>query len=448
MRWGIRAALAPRRSTWAGSPGPRVAPSRLPASTPRASRPSEERPSGQGSRSVSRGWLPCTCTAPPREPAPPRPDTDGLVLAARLFGAAATLRQAIGVPVPPVDRSACEAALTILRAHLGSDFGPAWEAGSATPLDEAIEDALTSAVPHDTTGARACDVPGAATAARPLVLTRRERDVAVLVARGYSNARISAELVISTGRLRPTSRRCSANSDSPAGPSLPSGRWSTVSEPRRRYARPRIPGHGLTRWPGATFQDRDRVRWRGGATRCRRASPDRAAHVSRSIRRPSCWLSPTGQPGWPWPVSERTARRGDRRPVWTLSGLRPMSCYGLARRSPWLLHVELQTSRDRRLPERVHRYNVLLYERERRPIISLVVLLRPRANGPELTGRIERRDPTGQIYESFSYRVVRIWQLPTDVLLRGPLSLLPLAPVRSCSRQACPTRCAAIGCVP
>src|SRR5256885_1534648 len=33
---------------------------------------------------------------------------------------------------------------------------------------------------------------------------------------------------------------------------------------------------------------------------------------------------------------------------------------------PWFLHVELQTGRDRRLPERVHRYNVLLFERERR----------------------------------------------------------------------------------
>jgi hypothetical protein len=101
----------------------------------------------------------------------------------------------------------------------------------------------------------------------------------------------------------------------------------------------------------------------------------------------------------------------------------------VGRRSPWLLHVELQTSRDRRLPERIHRYNVLLFERERRPVISLLVLLRPRANGPELTGQIDRADPSGDCYEWFRYQVVRAWRLPTDALLRGSLGTLPLAPL-------------------
>src|SRR3954470_2764759 len=31
----------------------------------------------------------------------------------------------------------------------------------------------------------------------------------------------------------------------------------------------------------------------------------------------------------------------------------------VGRRPHWFLHVELQPSRDRRLPERIHRYNVL-----------------------------------------------------------------------------------------
>jgi hypothetical protein len=101
----------------------------------------------------------------------------------------------------------------------------------------------------------------------------------------------------------------------------------------------------------------------------------------------------------------------------------------VGRRAPWYLHLELQTGRDRRLPERVHRYNVLLFERERRPIVSLVVLLRPRADGPELTGPVERHDPGGQLYEWFRYQVVRAWQLPTEDLLGGPLGTLPLAPL-------------------
>src|SRR5215204_1491226 len=101
----------------------------------------------------------------------------------------------------------------------------------------------------------------------------------------------------------------------------------------------------------------------------------------------------------------------------------------VGRRSPWFLHVELQTGRDRKLPERLHRYNVLLFERERRPVVTLLVLLRPRADGPELTGLIERHDPTGQVYEWFRYQVVRAWQLPTEALLAGPLGTLPLAPL-------------------
>lgn len=101
----------------------------------------------------------------------------------------------------------------------------------------------------------------------------------------------------------------------------------------------------------------------------------------------------------------------------------------VGRRGPWFLHIELQTGRDRRLPERVHRYNVLLFEREHRPVVSLVVLLRPRAHTPELTGVVERHDPDGELYERFVYKIVRAWQLPTNGLLAGPVGTLPLAPL-------------------
>lgn len=99
----------------------------------------------------------------------------------------------------------------------------------------------------------------------------------------------------------------------------------------------------------------------------------------------------------------------------------------VGRRTPWFLHVELQTSRDRHLPERLHRYNVLLFEREKRNILTVAVLLRPRADGPELTGQIERYEPSGEQYERFTYRVIRPWLLPTDALLDGPIGTLPLA---------------------
>jgi tetratricopeptide (TPR) repeat protein len=63
--------------------------------------------------------------------------------AARLLGAAAALRAAIGAPLPPVDRPAYDAALTVTRAALGEDaFAAAWTAGERLTLDESVAEAL------------------------------------------------------------------------------------------------------------------------------------------------------------------------------------------------------------------------------------------------------------------------------------------------------------------
>src|SRR5438128_1359522 len=63
---------------------------------------------------------------------------------------------------------------------------------------------------------------------------------------------------------------------------------------------------------------------------------------------------------------------------------------------PWLMHLELQASRDLKLPDRKLQYNVLLDRRHELPVESIVVLLRPEADGPELTGFLERRLPAGR----------------------------------------------------
>lgn len=62
--------------------------------------------------------------------------------AARLLGAAAALRDAIGVPIPAAYRDAFDAEIATVRAALGDDaFDRAWNAGRRTSVDRVIAEA-------------------------------------------------------------------------------------------------------------------------------------------------------------------------------------------------------------------------------------------------------------------------------------------------------------------
>jgi predicted transposase YdaD len=104
---------------------------------------------------------------------------------------------------------------------------------------------------------------------------------------------------------------------------------------------------------------------------------------------------------------------------------------------PWLMHFELQASYDADLPERMLRYNVLLKHRHGLPVRSVVILLRAKADGPEMGG-VVRHSLDGEQYLEFRYRVVRIWQKPVSDILAGGVGTLPLAPLAAVGKPDLP----------
>jgi predicted transposase YdaD len=86
-----------------------------------------------------------------------------------------------------------------------------------------------------------------------------------------------------------------------------------------------------------------------------------------------------------------------------------------------LLHLEIQSSWESDLPQRMLEYNVFLRGQRRLPVRSVVLLLHRRVEPPASCGLLEYRDIQGQVYLRFEYDVVRVWELPGEALLEGPL---------------------------
>lgn len=130
-----------------------------------------------------------------------------LLHAARLYAAADMLREDGGNAPPPDLRGAYDRDIATLRTSLGEAvFEQAYADGRTLSFEQVVEYALSICAP-DSTGAP--DVPvGGVTGARspgdPVPgdpemsrLTPREREVAVLVARGLTNRQMAASLVLS-----------------------------------------------------------------------------------------------------------------------------------------------------------------------------------------------------------------------------------------------------------
>ena len=71
---------------------------------------------------------------------------------------------------------------------------------------------------------------------------------------------------------------------------------------------------------------------------------------------------------------------------------------------PRIVHIEFQSTHDRTMGQRLAEYNALLHGRHGLPVRSVIVLLRPSADGPALSGVLEWGTPGEPTDLTFSTR--------------------------------------------
>src|SRR5438874_1867400 len=114
-----------------------------------------------------------------------------LAWAAQLWGTADALRDAIGVPIPPVELADYERSLSATRVHLGERaFAAAWSQGRAMTPEQAL-----AAQGHKPTPPPTTTVTPSPT--YPAGLTAREVEVLRLLAGGLTDLQIAEKLVLS-----------------------------------------------------------------------------------------------------------------------------------------------------------------------------------------------------------------------------------------------------------
>ena len=122
----------------------------------------------------------------------------GQRLAARLWGAAEALREAIGAPIYPVQRAGYEQATTLARAQLGERaFRAAWAEGRSLTPEQALALGSTTALPTQVEPSAPPGAPSQQPVPLPAGLTPREVEVLRLIAQGWTDAQIARHLVIS-----------------------------------------------------------------------------------------------------------------------------------------------------------------------------------------------------------------------------------------------------------
>jgi predicted ATPase/DNA-binding CsgD family transcriptional regulator len=139
-----------------------------------------------------------------------------LIWAAHLWGTATSVREAIGVPMPPLERADYEHAVAGTRLRLGEKaWALAWEEGQAMTPEQAL--AFQAELPAST---QATPLPLRSSPAYPDGLTAREVEVLQSVSQGLTDAQVADKLVISPrtvqGHLRSIYNKINVSSRSAA----------------------------------------------------------------------------------------------------------------------------------------------------------------------------------------------------------------------------------------
>jgi predicted ATPase/DNA-binding SARP family transcriptional activator/DNA-binding CsgD family transcriptional regulator len=115
--------------------------------------------------------------------------------AARLFGAAEALRQAVGSEHIPEEDALREPYLATTRSRLDeAAWEASWAEGRAMLMERAVEYALSDETPTPPTSS---ELERSLVNEPPTALTRREKEIAALVARGFTSRQIASKLVVS-----------------------------------------------------------------------------------------------------------------------------------------------------------------------------------------------------------------------------------------------------------
>jgi hypothetical protein len=89
--------------------------------------------------------------------------------------------------------------------------------------------------------------------------------------------------------------------------------------------------------------------------------------------------------------------------------------------------LNFQSGREAELPGRICLYNAALHHLLHVPVHSVVILLRPKADAANITGRHTYTGQPRRGKMDFRYEVFRIWQRPARRLLRCGPGVLPLS---------------------